>query len=161
MKNILVLVLMICAVSGGFAQHERMQRQQRQLDPAERASKASESLKEEIGLSDAKANEVELVFLKYNEIMKEKSQALRERMQGKVADREAMIAARDEMRNEMQELKDQRDAEMKEILSKKEYKEFLIWDEKREEQARKQMRSMRRGNPSSERSAPEDPDSGN
>lgn len=116
MKKVLGLFLVILFVSGSVLAQDKGndKRSRKDRDPAERWEKAVEDLK----LDDKQATE----FKKIHEDYQKKMQA---DWEAKKADREAVRAQREKQREEMLAMRNERNAEIKKILTDEQYQKYV------------------------------------
>ncbi len=116
MKNL--LLSMIAVLTFAFAGQTRVQAQQQQrgsMDPIEMSKKQTERMKETLHLSEEQLGKVSKINLDFAN----KRQELRKSASG---DRTAM-------REQMETIRDERNAALQEVLTAEQYKKFLAQEE--------------------------------
>lgn len=115
MKNL--LLSMIAVLTFAFAGQTRVQAQQQRgsMDPVEMSKKQTERMKETLHLSEEQLGKVSKINLDFAN----KRQELRKSASG---DRTAM-------REQMETIRDERNAALQEVLTAEQYKKFLAQEE--------------------------------
>ncbi len=123
MKNILYSIVALLFLS--ISAQTNAQPQHQKFSAEDMSEKQTEMMKKELNLSDEQTTEVSAINLKFAKKMDEQ--------------RENSSGDRESMHEEMEKMREERNAELKEVLSEKQYKTML---EKEEE-----MRKNHKGGP--------------
>ncbi len=117
MKNILFSIFTILFVS--MALTANAQPQHKEFNAEDMSKMQTERMKKELNLSDKQTTEVSAINLKYAQKMKEQ--------------RKNSSGDRESMREEMETMREERNAEFKKVLTEEQYEQML----KNEEEMRK------------------------
>lgn len=126
MKKLCLVAIAVAFSVCTFAQAPR-HGERREFKPEEMATRMADGMKKELGLNDKQYKSVYDLYLKRGEEMK----ALREKgEQGQQVDREVRRA-------EMQKQQEATNAELKKILTSKQYTKYEKWQQQRQQEQQK------------------------